>query len=130
MGALGHYNFIEYIPYANVIMDNSSYFGKCEYWYGQIDDNCKLKTLCQASMPLNDENELYLQTAHFYINEDEVSEKEYNNFLEDLCSDEFIVWCGESNQYSLDVLNQYSINELRAGRIEVEKMKHNYLNHQ
>lgn len=127
MGPIGHYNFMEFIPHNNIIMDNNSYYGRCTYWYGQIGENNDLITLCYASMPLNDEAELYQQDYEYYINEDLVSEEEYNKYLNSICKNNFVVWCGENNMYNLDILNEESLDKLRAGEIQIGKMEHNYL---
>jgi len=121
LGPFGHYNCIDYIPNENILCECNSWAGETSYRYFRINDKGENETLCEAYMPMNDEQEIYTIEEKYYVSGNSVSKEKYNAYVEEMSSNGFVSWSGEHNNYSLDVLNKYNLSQLRKGKIEIAK---------
>ena len=121
LGPFGHYNCLEYIPGENILYDCNSWAGETSYWYFRINADGETETLCEAYMPMNDEQEIFSIKEQYYIAGQSVTKSKYEKYVNGLSAAEFVGWSGESNRLNLDILNKYNIRRLRKGKIEISK---------
>ena len=121
LGPFGHYNCVNYIPGENILYECNSWAGKTSYWYFKIDKEGRIETLCEAYMPMNDEQEIFAIKEEYYVAGQQVTKAKYEKFVNDLSTAEFVSWSGACNQINLDILNKYNLRRLRKGKIEISK---------
>ena len=116
-GPIGHYNNIGYIPGKNVLYEDNYDSGIFSCWYGYLNDDGGLSTYCESYEECPEGESLGFT---YYVKGEEVSESEYNNYLDSVIDGEFANWSGYQSSNITYLLNEDSVEQLRAGDIEVD----------